>query len=170
MYDRILSIQRIVLSHCLDSSVLTRIQNHGLLSEPKDKPLQMSEVFRMLTDSVWSELAAEPKEDAGKLGLSTIRRNLQREHLRRLTSIVLGPSRSSYYDLYAYVSFVGGSSSYPPDARSLARLHLKEIQQRIKANLDVANREIDDETKAHLDECQETIQKVLDARIQASAP
>lgn len=170
IYDRILAIQRIVLSHCFDASMLSRIQNHQLLSDRNDKPIQIAEVFQTLTNSVWTELATTPRDKATDLNISTIRRNLQREHLRKLSSIVLGPRRSPYYDLYSYVSFYGDSSSYPADARSLARLHLKDIQKRITANFELSNLKIDDATKAHLDECQELIQKVLDARLEASGP
>ena len=54
---------------------------------PGADPLRMDEVFRSLTDGIWSDLdkLPDPKDAKGaKIALSTIRRNLQREYLRRL--------------------------------------------------------------------------------------
>jgi hypothetical protein len=163
VYDRILGIQRIVLNHCFDPSVLRRLQNQQLLSDDQ-QPLQMAEVFRALTDGIWSELQA----DKGA-GCSTIRRNLQREHLRNLYRVAIGPRSSGYDDLFAFVVFLGGSSTYPADARSLARMHLKEIAQRIDKTL-ASGATLDDVTRAHLEECRDQIAKIMNARLEANQP
>ena len=54
--ERILAIQKIVLSHCLSSATLARLQNQQLQADPETDPLRMEEVFRELTDGVWSDL------------------------------------------------------------------------------------------------------------------
>ena len=59
---------------------------------------------------------------------------------------------------------VFGRDLAPPDARSLARMHLREIGKRIDATLNDKERALDDTTRAHLEECQERIAKVLGAR------
>ena len=62
----------------------------------------MDEVFRALTDGIWSDLDHLPgaKDDKpAKFALSTIRRNLQREYLRRLSGMVIGNSPSRYGDI-----------------------------------------------------------------------
>src|SRR5208282_2824572 len=120
--ERVLAIQRIVLSRCFDPSVLSRLQNQELQSDPKNKPLKMSEVFQTLTESIWGQLT--PGKDAA---LATMRRNLQRDHLDRLCRLVLGQRRSPFDDMYGYAVFLGGSGTPPADARSLARLHLQRI-------------------------------------------
>ncbi|MGI9429144.1 MAG: zinc-dependent metalloprotease, partial [Bythopirellula sp.] len=136
VYDLVLRIQQIVLRHCFDPGVLKRLQNQQLMVEQMDEgenePLQIGEVFRTLTDSIWSEL--EEAED--ELECSTIRRNLQRDHLSRLNRLVLGNRRGSSGDLFGFIMFYGGSSNYPADARSLARLHLIELAERIEVVLD----------------------------------
>ncbi len=168
VYDRVLRIQQIVLRHCFDGSVLKRLQNQQLLvgevEDEADEPLQMSEVFRTLTDSVWSELA---KPD-GELECSVIRRNLQRDHLSRLNKLVLGDSRNPFGDLYGFVIMIGGSSSYPADARSLARMHLIEIAERIEGVLENDDLEIEETTRAHLSESHDLIEKVLEARLESN--
>ena len=84
VYDRVLRIQQIVLRHCFDASVLHRLQNQQLMVDDERadddsegaenaEPLQISELFRTLTDSIWSEL----EEPQGELECSVIRRNLQ---------------------------------------------------------------------------------------------
>jgi hypothetical protein len=170
--EEILGIQRIALGQCLSAGVLSRLENQELEVDAGADPLRVSEVFRALTDGVWSELEkpAATVVDGKERGfaLSTIRRNLQREHLRRLGSIALGSRRNPFEDLYGFVMFIGGST-YPADARSLARHHLKEIDGRIANALGkVPN--IEDTTRAHLEECRYRIGKALDANLQAGEP
>ena len=169
IYDRILAIQRIVLDHCLDASVLRRLQNQKLLAKD-DKPLKMAEVFRTLTDHVWTELGADGDKGAEVFEISLIRRNLQREHLRKLSTIVMGQRRNPFYDLYDFVLFSGSRYSYPADARSLARMHLKEIDQKIESVLKGKDLKIEDATRAHLEEAHQQIGMVLDARLTANGP
>jgi hypothetical protein len=174
LLDRVLGIQRIILSQCLSSGTLNRLQDQELLADPATDPLKMSEVFRSLTDGVWSELnvpvpAADAKEKSRKLKLSIVRRNLQREYLRRLYTMVLGESRGQMPDIFAFLSF-GGGGSYPADARALARMHLKEINERIGKALDDRDLTIDDTARAHLEETRSRIAKVLDAKVDANEP
>jgi hypothetical protein len=171
VYNYILSIQRIPLDHCFDASVLGRLQNQALLCENGDEPLTMAEVFRTFSDHVWSELATPAGDDGDrKLELSIIRRNLQREHLRKLSTIVIGSPRNPLYDLYNYVVFYGSSFSYPADARSLARMHLKELSEKIGKVLEDREVKMDDTTRAHLQETQEQITKTLEAKFEAAGP
>jgi hypothetical protein len=146
IHERILAIQRVVLDHLLDGEVLARIQNNALKSEPGAKaPLGVAEVFRALTDSIWSEPAK-----GKKLELSIIKRNLQREHLKELTALVLK------------------GNGAPPDARSLARQHLRSIQARAEAALASKESALDDVSRAHLEEVKERIVKTLNASMQSS--
>jgi hypothetical protein len=158
VHERILATQRQVLNHTLDPEVLARIQNNALEvdRDGKDKPLTIAEVFRSLTDGVWSE-PLNGGVTAGKreVALSVIRRNLQRAHVRDLTGLVLG---------------TGWSGSAPPDARSLARMHLREIDRRSERLLADKNLAVDDTTRAHLEEVRERIAKALNASMQVSEP
>ena len=104
--ERILGIQKIVLGQCLSSSTLARLENQQLQADPGADPLRIDEVFRALTDGIWSDLdhLPPPSDDkAGKFALSTIRRNLQREYLRRLSGMVIGTTPSSYGDSLSFV-------------------------------------------------------------------
>jgi hypothetical protein len=167
IHGRILGIQRIALAHCLSADVLARLQNQELQADPESKPLGIAELLRTITEGIWSDLDAPKPEDQGKdLVVSTIRRNLQREHLKRLSTMVLGQSRSYPGDSYIYVIFEGGSE-VPADARALTRMHLGEIRSRIDKTLGREGVKIDDTTRAHLAECRDRITKVLDASMQS---
>jgi hypothetical protein len=169
--ERILGIQKIVLSHALNSQTLARIENQQLQANPGADPLRIDEVFRSLTDGIWSDLDKLPSGKDEKFSLSMIRRNLQREYLRRLSGMVLGTGGSSFGDSISYIVFTrGGSSSVPPDARALARLHLKEIASRINKTLETTTLKIDDTTRAHLEESRHRIAKVLEANLDVREP
>jgi hypothetical protein len=151
VHQRILAVQRVVLEHALRGPVLARIQNNALKhDDAKVKPLEMAEVFRSLTDAIWSDPLNAGK-NGKKLELSVIKRNLQREHLKKLTGLVLTPG------------------SAPADARSLARLHLKEVSTCVNGLL-AENVAIDDTSRAHLQETSERIAKVLGASMQVTEP
>jgi hypothetical protein len=165
MHDRILGIQRLALNQLLSPGVLRRIQDNALKSGKDEQPLTVAEVFRSTTDGIWDELGngAAKEDKRGALRSSIIRRNLQREHLKKLSDLVLGHKTNDNEFLMIYFGDAGASA--PPDARSLARLHLHEIRKRIQQML--ADKAMVDETaRAHLWECDERIAKVLSASMQ----
>ena len=163
--ERVLSIQRVVLGQLLSGSTLARIQNNALKSDRDDQPLTPAEVFRSLTDGVFADL---PNGDKPAAKSSVVRRNLQREYLKRLAGLTLGPkSRASMFDGPVFVSF---DRPAPPDARSLARMHLKDVARKIDWALADKKGPPDDTVRAHLEECKEQIAKVLAAGVQVNEP
>jgi hypothetical protein len=93
-----------------------------------------------------------------------MRRNLQREHVKKLSSLVLGEKSGGGFAFF----FGEAGGSAPPDARSLARAHLREIAKRISAATGAKQGSWDETTLAHLTECAERIAKVLDASMQVN--
>jgi hypothetical protein len=166
VYQRVLEIQRVALEGLLDCDTLRRLQDNALRYDKEDSPVTVAEVFRALTDSVWSDLGdSQNKAGASKL---IIRRNLQREHLKSLTNLVLGERQSGGFSLLMFL--MRGQSSVPPDARSIARMHLRDIHKHIEAALKEKGPALDDTSRAHLEECQERIAKVLGASMQVNEP
>ena len=159
--DRVLAIHRTVLNELLDSNTLNAVQNTAKMTGKDDKPVQLAELFRMLSEASFADLPNDGKASAVKS--TVIRRNLQREYVRKLSSIVLGKSAGG--NLFAMLLGGGGGNSIPADAKSLARLHMKEASKRIETAL---KDEKDDTTKAHLDELKEQIGKVLSANLTAN--
>jgi hypothetical protein len=162
IYARVLAIQRIALNQCFSPGILSRIQNQALQADPSSKPLKLEEVFSSLTEGIWSEL------NGGSSCYSTIRRNLQREHLRRLSGMVVGNRGNPLSDQYGYIVVLGSSGTVPADARSLARLHLAEISSRIGKVLETRSGTLDDASRAHLTESRQRITKVLDSTYTAN--
>ena len=73
----------------IDPSVLERIQNQELQSNSGSDPIKIAEIFRALSDGIFNELASPPADGTSPYGISTIRRNLQREYVKRLSTMVL---------------------------------------------------------------------------------
>jgi hypothetical protein len=166
VYQEVLSIQRIALEGLLDPETLTRLQDNALKYDKEDNPVTVAEVFRALTDSVWADLAVAQNKGNGS-GL-VIRRNLQREHLKDLTNLVLGERQSG--GGFSLFLLLRGPSTVPPDARGVARMHMRDIQKRIEAALKEKGQTLDDTNRAHLEECQERVAKVLSASMQVNEP
>jgi hypothetical protein len=162
LHERILAIQRVALNELLAADTLSRLQNLADKTDKDDQPLQLAEVFRSLTDCIWLDLMLSDKGPNVKS--SIIRRNLQREYLQKLTAMVLGPRSMNQGIFFS----IGGSPSVPPDARSLARFHLKEITKRIDTAMADKKFAGDETVRAHLEECKERIAKALNASLQAN--
>jgi hypothetical protein len=171
LLQRVLSIQRLVISQLLDPSHLRSLQDNALQVEPGQEALQMPEVFQALTDSIWSEL---PASDAAlkkgeKIGLSTIRRNEQREHVAHLARLVIGPKQEPWMSFLSLI-FFGNRRPAPADARSLALMHLRDIDARIERVLGPKAKgvQLDVQSRAHLQELHDQIERVLKASLQVN--
>lgn len=154
VYSRILAIQRIALSHCLNAAVMQRLQNHELMVDEDAKPMKISELIKTVTDHIWSDLEDEP---------SLVKRNLQTEHLNRMIAIVAGPQSSTSSAVFVLMR---SSGSYPNEARSLARMHLVKLAKRLQSVVD--NGDLNDTTQAHYEAALARITKVLNAQITVS--
>ena len=107
-----------------------------------DKLISLSEVYATLQSAVWSELSAGGEIDR-------MRRNLQREHLRRVM-----------------VLLTRGSTTLPADALSLMRLHAHRLQAELQRA--VRNTKASVETRAHLQESLGGLTEALRATMQRS--
>lgn len=162
LLEYVSGIQRIPLSMCLSSDVLNRLQGQQLMVDDPRKALSMEEVFQAFTDSIYAEL-----KDDKATSISTIRRNLQRDYCNRLCRMVIGERRSSMNDLYPYAVFAI-ASPVPADARNIARMHLKDIQQKLDTKIAAAS--LDAGSKAHLEQLKDQITKVFAAELEAGSP
>jgi len=162
LYDRVLRIQRVVLDELMSPSTLGRVQNNSIRGAKDDHPLQIADIFRCLTDCVWGDLNRTDKSSA--TASSIIRRNLQREYLERLTRLVLGSQGNE--DEFSFM--LAMVSPVPEDARSLARMHLRDTAKRVDAALADSSIASDDTTRAHLEECKERIAKALNASMRVN--
>jgi len=99
------------------------------LKKPAWAGAHTAELFDTLQNGIWTEVL-QPK---GKIKISSLRRTLQREHLKIITAMVL---RTVYV---------------PEDARTLAWYKLRQLQGQLNKTLSHSGK-LDDYTQAHLEE------------------
>jgi hypothetical protein len=135
--SRMLSIQRAVLDHLMSDQVATRIEEGAYRESRAGRNFRLSELYDTLQSAIWSEL---------KTGrdISVFRRNLQREHLKRVAGTLLRPSQTMQ-----------------ADARALQRENANELLALIKTAK--TRPSLSKEARAHLDECENTLEEALKA-------
>jgi hypothetical protein len=138
----VLGLQTQTLDRLLDGGTARRLlELQNYLPEAQRKgSITLSEVLATVQGSVWSELKSGREIDA-------MRRNLQREHLKRVqTALTRAPA------------------SMPADGISLTRLHATELQAQLKAAL--ARPGLSVENRAHLAESLGSLSEALKATMQ----
>ena len=102
--------------------------------------MSLAQLHDSLQNAIWSE--ALQGQDAGLL-----RRNVQREHLRRMTDVLVKPP-----------------ATLPPDARSLMRMNALTLAAQLQKAL--SRGRLNPETQAHFAESLNTLQTALQAQVQ----
>jgi hypothetical protein len=111
-----------------------------------------------LTDAIWQELETTPPRTPS---INSFRRTLQRTYTDRLVDFLL--------DTTSWITITPGDAdqtTVPEDVRSLARLELTELSDRLGEVL--ARRSMDRTTRAHLVETKERIDRALEASVQTT--
>ena len=140
-HDTVLGVQRAVLTRLLHTITLARIQDNELRFAPGEPVFALADLFSGLDSAIWSELDG----NAGKI--SSLRRNLQREHLKQLIRLTLRQAQPI------------------EDATTLARASLGAIQTKLRKSL-AAGTLTDTTSKAHLQETDRRITAALEAQVQ----
>ncbi len=138
----VLALQRTTLDHLMADSVAARILDAPSKMTDAKQAFALSELYDTLQGAIWSEL---------KTGgdINPLRRNLQREHLRRVVNSLIRPA-----------------ATMPADAKSLQRLNAQQLQQQIRAAMGKAGNK---ETRAHLSESLDLLTEALKAPLQRTA-
>jgi uncharacterized protein DUF4953/uncharacterized protein DUF5117/uncharacterized protein DUF5118 len=159
-HDAVLSIQRSVLNRLYNPITLGRLQDNELRFATNEKPFRMADMFTGLSTAIWSEL------DTPAAQITSLRRNLQREHLKQLIRLAL---RESAPTAPAQVGGFGpppvqGPPLPPEDATTLARASLLRIQGKVRKAL--ANEAVTDATtRAYLQETDARVTAALGAQL-----
>ncbi|GAB4138465.1 MAG: zinc-dependent metalloprotease [Planctomycetaceae bacterium] len=152
VHDKIMGVQSSALTMILRPTTLRRVYDNEFRVSTKTDALTLPELLSTVTSEIWSELDRKPnnkaKYSARQPMISSLRRNLQREHLKRL--IDLGMAQT------------GSNESHKPIS-NLSRMELRNIQKKVKQSLKTSGAKMDAYTKAHLTEVDEHITKALDA-------
>jgi hypothetical protein len=137
--SHVLALQTAALNQLMGDTVMTRLLDSETTDKQSAQALTLDELLTTLQNSIWSEL---------KTGASIPgpRRDLQREHLRRMVNVLTRPAPTT-----------------PADARAMLREEAKQLSAQIKVAAANGNRERD--TRAHLSEAANTLDEALKAPI-----
>lgn len=151
IHDRILGMQASALTWLMNPTTLRRVYDNELRLPEDVDVLTLPELLKTINKSVWSEIDKECPDDRNdrRPMISSLRRNLQREHMQRLLDLVLQTSDDT--------------AAYKPIS-NLARMELRTLGTRIGASLEKCNDKMDAYTKAHLSESKERIERALEAQ------
>jgi hypothetical protein len=135
-------VQLVALDRLLNANTAARLLDlSSYLAEPQRRGLiSLSEVYATLQTSIWAELKTGAE-------VERLRRNLQREYLKRLQAVLTRPP-----------------ANLPPDALSLARLHATQLQANLR--LAVAKGGLSVESRAHLADSLGSLTEALRATMQ----
>jgi hypothetical protein len=152
IHDRVMGIQASVLTMLLRPDTLRRVYDNEFRVQADKDALTLPELLETVDSAIWRELNEVPDRpfSARKPMISSLRRNLQREHLGRLVDLALPGN-----DLTA---------AYKPIA-TLAVLELKKLQEKINQVTAKLGPKGDPYTMAHLNEARDHIKKALDAQV-----
>jgi hypothetical protein len=150
VHDRIMGIQSSTLTMILNPTTLRRVYDNEFRVPADQEALTLPELMDTVCASIWSELDKKPAEPttARKPWISSLRRNLQREHLERLIELTLPEA--------------GFTAAYKPIS-NLALMKLRDIKAKIASTME--NKvNMDPYSVAHLSEAMVRIDKALDAQ------
>jgi nicotinamide riboside kinase len=137
-------VQKGILDHVYSPAVATRLAEVGMkVNDPKET-LGLSDVYDTIQDAIWSE---------AKTGQETslIRRNLQREQLRRMTDVLVKPA-----------------GPWPADARSIMRENARQLVVMLEKVL--AKPGLSKTTRAHYADALDALNVTLKASVQRASP
>ena len=136
---RVLGIQTAVLDHLLSDPVASRIVDAENKTAKPRELLTLAQLYDTLQATIWSELRSGQE-------ITRLRRNLQREHLKRVVAVLLRPADGTL-----------------ADARSLQRENAIALRTSMRRAL--ASKRLSKETRAHLSESIATIDDALSAHL-----
>jgi hypothetical protein len=141
LQGQVLALQRQALDALMAESLAGRLADaESQVADPRTL-LDFAEVQASLSAAVWSELAAK---GSGGVAVDSLRRNLQREHVRRLAAGLVRPATQA-----------------TTDVRPVFRQAAVQLQARLSAA--AAGTKATGLARAHLDDCLATLSEALKA-------
>jgi hypothetical protein len=150
VHDRVMGLQASVLTQLMTPSTLRRVYDNEYRTPSDQEALTLPELLAAIGGEVWSELDQKPSEKhtARKPLISTLRQNLQREHVERLIDLTF-PGNDS-------------TAAYKPIC-NLSVTELRSIRDKSAKALEEWKDQLDPYTVAHLSQVKDQITRALDA-------
>lgn len=140
LHQTMLGVQQSLMGQLLNPTRLSRIRD----TEVKfgaENTVTIPELMGTLTNAIWMEVWSAPGSN-----IESNRRDLQRAHLDAMIEIV-----------------TDAPSSMPADARSVARVQLRDLSEKLASRLAPPTFDFNAYTRAHLTEAKARIDKALEA-------
>ncbi|MCH2201545.1 MAG: zinc-dependent metalloprotease [Fuerstiella sp.] len=150
IHDRVIGIQSSALTMLMNPTTLKWVYDNELRIPEGEDALTLPELLTTISAAVWGELSQEAQGEysARKPLISSLRRNLQREHLQRLIDLTLPGN---------------GNSAASRAISMLSAAQLQNVLKNINAAQSASADQHDDYTAAHLTQTRKRIEKALDA-------
>jgi hypothetical protein len=148
--EYVATMQSMILYELLNPMTMERLHDNEMKTLSDADRYTLAEHLRTVVENIfseWKDAKAGKYTDTAPY-IPVFRRNLQRTTVKDLAYLVQEPY------------------SGPEDARTLARMHLQNLDSQITAVLAKKDVTLDDYTKAHLIDSQKRIEQVLNARLQ----
>jgi len=151
IHDVVLNWQQRTLDHLLSSLTLERLHDSELKVDSDEDALTTAELLERLTDGIFEEIKGLKAGDYTnrKPAISSFRRNLQREYMKRMGRLALGKT-------YA-----------PEDCQSIAFAELTKLSETLDK---AAKVKLDSYSSAHLMETNSRVKKILESRMTETSP
>lgn len=150
IHDRIMGIQSSALTMLMNPTTMGRVYDNEFLTPADEDMITLPEILEDVRSSVWAELkiSKEGAFTARKPMISSLRRNLQREHLERLIDLSMGG---------------GFSNASQKPISNLATAQLRDLKKKVDQLLEDEGVTPDPYSQSHLSEASIRIEKALDA-------
>ena len=150
IHDRVGALQASTLTSVLNPTTLRRVYDNEFRIPADQDALTLPEVLDTVTGAIWGELGAplEAATNVRKPAISSLRRNLQREHVNRLIDLSMTNN--------------GSNESFKPIS-NLARAQLRALAGRVTAYREANAEKLDAYSRAHLEEVENAIAKAMEA-------
>ena len=138
--SRVLAVQTQILDRLMSDTVASRLLDSSVKSGDEKHALTLSDLYDTLQASIWSDL-----KGAGDISL--MRRNLQREHVKRMAALLTKTSATA-----------------PADARALQRENARTLIAQLRAAQGRPG--LSKEARAHVADSLNTLEEALRAPMQ----
>ena len=157
VHDMVVGVQSAAMTMVMNPTTLRRVFDNEFRIPSGEDAITLPEVLDTISAAAWSELDGRVSDHftARDPMISTLRQNLQAEHIDRLIDLTL-PSGA-----------VDGAAGKP--VANLAAMHLRQIQGKLENTLKQANSKIDPYTVAHLEQSKSRIERALEAQYISNA-
>ncbi|KAA5543748.1 DUF5117 domain-containing protein [Roseiconus nitratireducens] len=150
IHDRVLGLQASALTWLMNPTTLRRVYDNELRLPADEDTLTLPELLQTVSDAAWGELENECPDGRNNRQpmISSLRRNLQREHMQRLIDLILENNEQT--------------AAFRPIS-DLARMHLRDLSDKISDRLKTCAGKMDAYSRSHLIETRERIEQALKA-------